>query len=91
MVYSSFQGITDIRIDRKALPNAVRRFWSILSRLPNILVKGSWRNIDHNLTVASRAKLEALLSVGMHCDFPIIFVYQTCFVVSLVSASHFLL
>jgi hypothetical protein len=67
IVYSPLQGIADIRIDRKALPNAIRRFWSILSRLPNILIKGSWRNIDQNLTVASHAKLEALLSVRLHC------------------------
>lgn len=60
-----FQGIADIRIDRKALPNAVRRFWSILSRLPNMLVKGSWRSVDQTLTAASHAKLEALLSVRM--------------------------
>ncbi|XP_028415382.1 dynein heavy chain 8, axonemal-like isoform X2 [Dendronephthya gigantea] len=58
--------IADIRMDRKALPNAVRRFWSILSRLPNILIKGSWRNVDQNLTVAAHDKLEALLSYGMY-------------------------
>ncbi|XP_048577711.1 dynein axonemal heavy chain 8 isoform X3 [Nematostella vectensis] len=59
-------GITDIRIDRKAIPNAVKRFWSGLSRLPNLLARCSWKHSDGPMPAYHRVRIEALLSSGMY-------------------------
>ena len=59
------QGIGDIRIDRKAIPNASRRFWSLISKLPNLLAKGSWKHTDTPMTSYHKLRLETLVSVSI--------------------------
>ncbi|XP_068697910.1 dynein axonemal heavy chain 8-like [Montipora foliosa] len=59
-------GIGDIRIDRKALPNASRRFWSLISKLPNLLSKGYWKHTDTPMTTCQKLRLESLVSQGMY-------------------------
>lgn len=59
-------GIGDIRIDRKALPNTSRRFWSLISKLPNLLSKGYWKHTDTPMTTCQKLRLESLVSQGMY-------------------------
>lgn len=59
-------GIGDIRIDRKAMPNASRRFWSLISKLPNLLARGSWKHTDSPMTSYHKLRLETLVSQGMY-------------------------
>ena len=60
------QGISEIRIERKAMAIALRRYTNVFNKIPLIISRGAWRNSDIPLTVVHQCRLEALISV---CDF----------------------
>jgi dynein heavy chain len=58
------QAVIDLRVDRKALVAASRRFMAYTSRLPTLLNKGNWKLVDVSLQPALRARAENMITVS---------------------------
>eukprot|EP00794_Sanderia_malayensis_P000407 gene407-1042_t len=58
--------VAEIRMDRKALPNALRKFTTFFNKIPHIISRGAWRNSDVALNAVHTNRLETLVSVGLH-------------------------
>ncbi|XP_033113255.1 dynein heavy chain 5, axonemal-like isoform X2 [Anneissia japonica] len=55
-------GIAEIRNDRKAIPNACKKFITNTSRLSAVLSRGMWKNTDEQMTFVHRQRLESLIA-----------------------------
>ena len=57
------QGVSDLRFDRKALFNTSKRFGAAIGRLPTLLAKGSWKNVDEPMLPVHKTRLETMSTV----------------------------
>ena len=62
------QAVTDIKYDRKAIHNTIRRFGATVGKLPTCLVRGAWRNRDDQLQPVHRLRLENMITVSSILD-----------------------
>ncbi len=69
-----FQGVSEIRIDRKALPNALRKFTTLFNKIPQIISRGAWKNSDVPLNAVYQCRLETLISVSRKFDFKVLLI-----------------
>ena len=51
------------------MPIALRRYTNIFNKIPQIIIRGTWRNSDVPLSAVHNCRLESMISVG---DFIII-------------------
>ena len=61
--------ISDLRNDRKALQNQLRKFNANVSRLPTILYRGAWKSVEEEMTAVHKVRLEAMITVSFCCAF----------------------
>eukprot|EP00795_Rhopilema_esculentum_P017364 gene17364-8957_t len=59
-------GISEIRVERKALAIALRRYTTLFNKIPQIIARGAWRNSDVALSAVHQSRLESLISVGLY-------------------------
>lgn len=57
------QGVYDLRFDRKAMFNTSKRFGGAIGRLPTVLAKGAWKNIDEPMLPVHKTRLETMITV----------------------------
>ncbi|XP_071504103.1 dynein axonemal heavy chain 5-like [Diadema antillarum] len=59
-------GITEIRNDRKAIPNTAKKFVTTMTRLTQVLTKGTWKATDEHVTPLQRWRLESMVAQSYH-------------------------
>ncbi|XP_041462850.1 dynein heavy chain 8, axonemal-like [Lytechinus variegatus] len=55
-------GIMEIRNDRKAIPNTAKKFVTTMSRLTQVLTKGTWKATEEHVTPLHRWRLESMVA-----------------------------
>ena len=58
------QGVAEVKYDRKSLSNTGKRYATMVSKLPAVLMRGNWRNIDESMMPIHRLRLESLITVS---------------------------
>ena len=66
-------GVSDLKYDRKALSNTAKKFGMAVSKLPTVLARSSWRNVDEPFGTIHRLRIESMITVCMHCPNYLIF------------------
>ncbi|XP_071818739.1 dynein axonemal heavy chain 5-like isoform X4 [Apostichopus japonicus] len=55
-------GILELRNERRALPNASKKFISTVSKMTSVLTKGNWKNLEESVTPLQRLRLENMVA-----------------------------
>ncbi|XP_064411344.1 dynein axonemal heavy chain 5-like [Latimeria chalumnae] len=58
--------ISDLKVDCKALPGAVKKHSGMIYRLSAIVSKGSWKHTEESVSQYHRLKLENILMYGLY-------------------------
>lgn len=58
-------GILELRNERRALPNASKKFVSAVSKMTSVLTKGNWKNLEESVTPLQRLRLENMVAVSI--------------------------
>ena len=59
------QGVAEIKYDRKALNNTSKKFGSVINKLPVLLMRGTWKNVDETMTPIHKIRLERMVTVSI--------------------------
>ncbi|XP_053397319.1 dynein axonemal heavy chain 5-like isoform X6 [Mercenaria mercenaria] len=57
-------GIAEIKFDRKALQGALKKYISTVSKLPTVLVRGQWRNLEDPMLPIHKNRLECMITTS---------------------------
>jgi hypothetical protein len=57
-------GITEIKFDRKALQGTLKKYIGTVSKLPTVLSRGQWRNLEDPMLPLHKNRLECMITVS---------------------------
>lgn len=57
-------GISELRYERRAIQNTKARFQAIIAKVPTALTRNTFRNLEEQMTVVHRGRLENLYTVS---------------------------
>ncbi|KAL4232681.1 hypothetical protein ACF0H5_007369 [Mactra antiquata] len=57
-------GIAEIKYDRKALQASLKKYISTVSKLPTILTRGQWRNLEDPMLPIHKNRLECMITTS---------------------------
>lgn len=71
-------GITEIKVDRKALQGTLKKYIVTMSKLSMVLSKGQWRTLEDPMLPVHKNRLECMITVrALFVSFFELFIYET--------------